>query len=302
MVMNSIKQINRKEFLNQMLMMSAIMMVPGTAFSQIRWRQPRVRINFGLVTYQWGKDWDIPTLIDNLTSADIFGVELRVDHAHDVTPELSRNERREIRKRFKGSPVQIIGIGTNQQFDYPDRAKLRESIDKTVEYIILSKDIGGTGVKVKPNQFHPGVPKSRTVDQIGRALNQLARIGADNGQQIRLEVHGTETQEIEIIKDIMDVADHPNATVCWNSNPEDLKGRGLEGNFNLLKDRFGAVTHVRELDDPEYPYEELIKLFVDMNYRGWIMLEGRTEPADKVQALIEQRNMFEQMVEKALNT
>lgn len=299
--MINIKHINRKEFLNQMLMMSAIMMVPGTVFSQSRRRQSRVRINFGMVTYLWGKDWDIPTMIDNLTAAEVFGVELRVDHAHGVTTDLSRDERREIRKRFKGSPVQIVGIGTNQQFDYPDHIRLRESIDKTVDYIILSKDIGGAGVKVKPNQFHPGVPKSRTVDQIGRALNQLARIGADNGQQIRLEVHGHETQEIEIIKDIMDVADHPNATVCWNSNPEDLKGRGLEGNFNLLKDRFGNVTHVRELDDPDYPYEKLIKMFVDMNYRGWIMLEGRTDPEDKIQALIRQRNLFEQMIEKASN-
>jgi sugar phosphate isomerase/epimerase len=299
--MNNIKQINRKEFLNQMLMVSAMMMVPGTVLSQSRRRQPRSRINFGMVTYLWGKDWDLPTLIDNLTAAGVFGVELRVDHAHGVTPELSRDERREVRKMFRNSQVQVVGIGTNQQFDYPERAKLRESIEKTTEYIMLSKDIGGSGVKVKPNQFHPGVPKSRTVDQIGRALNQLARIGADNGQQIRLEVHGHETQEIEIIKDIMDVADHPNATVCWNSNAEDLKGRGLQGNFNLLKDRLGAVTRVRELDDPEYPYEELIKLFVDMNYRGWIMLEGRTDPVDKVQALIRQRNLFEQMVENALN-
>lgn len=285
-----------------MLMMSAIMALPGAAFSQSRRRQPRVRINFGMVTYLWGKDWDISTLIDNLTAAGVNGVELRVDHAHGVTPDLSRNIRREIRKKFKNSNVEVVGIGTNQQFDYPDSAQLRESIEKTTEYIVLSKDIGGSGVKVKPNQFHPGVPKSRTVDQIGRAMNQLARIGADNGQQIRLEVHGHETQEIEIIKDIMDVADHPNATVCWNSNPEDLKGRGLEGNFNLLKDRFGTVTHVRELDDAEYPYQELIKLFVEMNYRGWIMLEGRTDPADKIQALIQQRNLFEQMVEKALNT
>jgi len=100
----------------------------------------------------------------------------------------------------------------------------------------------------------------------------------------------------------MDVADHPNATVCWNCNPEDLKGRGLESNFNLLKDRFGAVTHVRELDDNSYPYEELIRLFVGMDYRGWIMLEGRTNPEDKVAALIQQRNIFEQMVEKALKS
>lgn len=294
--------LNRKEFLLQMMAASGLLMIPGIAPAFPANSRRKLRMNFGLVTYQWGKDWDVPTMIDILTRSQVLGVELRVDHAHGVGPEISKERRKEIRKMFRNSPVEVLGMGTNQQFDYPDQAKLRESIERTKDYIILSKDIGGSGVKVKPNQFHAGVPRSRTIEQIGRALNQLARIGASYGQQIRLEVHGNETQEIEVIKDIMDIADHPNATVCWNSNPQDLNGRGLEENFNLLKARFGAVTHVRELDDPSYPYEELIRLFVKMNYRGWIMLEGRTDPADKVQGLIRQREIFEEMVEKALNS
>ena len=92
-----------------------------------------------------------------------------------------------------------------------------------------------------------------------------------------------------------------NAAVCWNSNPEDLNGNGLEANFNLLKDRLGDTCHVRELDDPSYPYQTLMNLFVEMNYRGWILLECRTDPADKVKALIEQRKMWEGMVEIARN-
>ena len=273
-----------------------------TEWEALAAKKPRkIRMKLGMVTYQWGKDWDIPTLIKNLSTAGIYGVELRVDHAHGVSPSLSKAQRKEIRKRFKDSPVEIVGMGTNQQYDYPDRSKLLDSIEKTKEFILLSKEIGGSGVKVKPNQFHAGVPKSKTVEQIGISLNQLARFAADYGQQLRLEVHGPETQEIENIKAIMDVADHPNATVCWNSNPEDLKGAGIEANFNLLKDRFGDICHVRELDDQAYPYQTLMNLFVEMNYRGWILLECRTDPADKVKALIEQRKMWEGMVEIARN-
>ena len=273
-----------------------------TEWEALAAKKPRkIRMKLGMVTYQWGKDWDIPTLIKNLSTAGIYGVELRVDHAHGVSPSLSKAQRKEIRKRFKDSPVEIVGMGTNQQYDYPDRSKLLDSIEKTKEFILLSKEIGGSGVKVKPNQFHAGVPKSKTVEQIGISLNQLARFAADYGQQLRLEVHGPETQEIENIKAIMDVADHPNATVCWNSNPEDLKGAGIEANFNLLKDRFGDICHVRELDDQAYPYQTLMNLFVEMNYRGWILLECRTDPADKVKALIEQRKMWEEMVEIARN-
>ena len=299
--MKPLNQIDRKTFINQMVALSGMLMLPGTLLAQPKVKATKARMNFGLVTYLWGKDWDVPSMIKNMSAAEVYGVELRVDHAHGVSPALSKVQRKEVRKMFKDSPVQILGMGTNQQYDYPDQTKLRESIERTVEYIKLSRDIGGSGVKVKPNQFHADVPRSRTIEQIGRSLNQLARIGADYGQEIRLEVHGNETQEIEVIKDIMDVADHPNATVCWNCNPQDLNGLGLEGNFNLLKDRFGAVTHVRELDDPSYPYADLSRLFVKMDYRGWIMLEGRTDPADKVAAMIQQRKIFEGMVEKALN-
>ncbi len=301
--MASANKITRKDFIGQLAVASGIIMVPGALPIRNLLHQRRLRIKFGLVTYLWGKEWDIPTMIDKMTRAGVFGVELRVEHAHGVTPEINKDRRKEIRKMFRDSPVEVAGIGTNQQFDYPDQAKLRESMDRTRDYIILSKDIGGTGVKVKPNQFHPGVPKSRTVEQIGRSLNQLAHFAAGYGQQIRLEVHGHETQEIEVIKDIMDVADHPGATVCWNSNPADLAGdRGLEGNFNLLKDRLGSVAHVRELDDPSYPYEELIRLLVQMNYRGWVMLEATTNPADKVAALIKQREIFDSLVTKAINS
>ena len=289
---------DRRAFLRNLTLASGILMVPGISLKEMT-ASSKIKMKLGLVTYLWGKDWTNDELIKNLTAAGIYGVELRVEHAHGVSPALTKEQRKEVRKKYRDSDVKIVGMGTNQQYDYPDRTKLLESMEKTKDFIMLSHDIGGSGVKVKPNQFHKEVPKSKTIEQIGRSLNQLARIGADYGQQIRLEVHGNETQEIENIKAIMDVADHPNATVCWNCNPEDLKGNGLAFNFNLLKDRFGDICHVRELDDPSYPYQELMNLYVGMNYKGWILLECRTNPADKVAALIGQRKIYEGMLEKA---
>lgn len=298
--MKTHNQFSRKEFLTSLAAMAGMMMVPGTIAGSPFQRRVKPRLKFGMVTYLWGKDWDLPTLIDNLTKAEVYGVELRIGHAHGVNIGMSKDQRKEVRKMFKDSKVEVLGIGTPLRLDHPDQSVLRETIDQARECIMLSNDIGGSGIRLQPNQFHADVPKSRTVDQIGRALNQLARIGAGVGQQIRLEVHGEETQEIDIIKDIMDVADHPNATVCWNSNPQDLNGRGLTGNFNLLRSRMGDIAHVRELDDPSYPYGDLMRLFIEMNYKGWIMLEGRTDPSDKIEALINQRKIFEEMVEKAI--
>ncbi|TDB62282.1 sugar phosphate isomerase/epimerase family protein [Arundinibacter roseus] len=289
------KLLNRKEFLQDLSLLTAAALLPGLSMAETDLLK-KSKMKLGLVTYLWGKDWDVPMLIKNCTASGIGGVELRVDHAHKVMPNLSAAERLEVKKKFADSPVKIVGMGTNEQYDSPDPAKLKANIDRTKEFIKLSADIGGSGVKVKPNQFHKGVPHQQTLEQIGRALGELGKYAADYGQQIRLEVHGNETQELPNIKTIMDFTDSRNSTVCWNCNQEDLIGQGLEYNFNLVKDRFGDTVHVRELDDTTYPYQELMNLFKKMNYKGWILLECRTDPKDKVQALIDQRKIFEKML------
>ncbi|HID77298.1 MAG TPA: twin-arginine translocation signal domain-containing protein [Planctomycetaceae bacterium] len=258
-------------------------------------RKPGSRMRLGLVTYLWGQDWDLPTLIANCEKSGVLGVELRTTHAHGVEPSLGPKQRREVKKRFADSPVTFVGPGSNERFDHPDPAALAKAVEATKAFIKLSHDCGGSGVKVKPNSFHPGVPPEKTIQQIGRSLNVVGAFGADYGQQIRLEVHG-QCSPLPIIKQIMDIADHPNVGVCWNSNAQDLEGEGLEYNFNLVKDRFGDTAHVRELDGDEYPYQKLIELFVRMDYGGWILLECRTRPSDRVQALARQRQLWEQMV------
>lgn len=284
----------RRDFLINLGLLTGAMLAPTGQFAFGKSKNQGMKLGF--VTYQWGKDWDVDTLIKNLSASGILGVELRVEHAHKVSPALTKEERIQVRKKFSDSPVKIVGMGTNQQYDYVEPQMLKESIEQTKAFFQLSHDIGGSGVKVKPNQFRPGVDHKKTIEQIGLALNELAKYGADMGQQLRLEVHGNETQELPNIKAIMEVANHPNATVCWNCNPQDLTGEGLEANFNMVKNRFGDICHVRELNDTSYPYQDLMNLFVKNKYEGWILLECRTNPTDKVKALIEQREIFGKMI------
>jgi sugar phosphate isomerase/epimerase len=286
--------IDRKTFLRDISLLAGASLVSGSAFAN--WPgHTKSSLKLGLVTYLWGKDWDLPTLIKNCTDTGIKGLELRVEHAHNVTPELNAAQRTEVKKRFADSPVQLVGLGTNQQFDYVDENQLKASIERSKAFIRLSADVGGSGVKVKPNGLHKEVPTEKTLAQIGTALNELARYGADLGQQIRLEVHGEQTQELPAIKLIMDVATHPNATICWNCNPQDLNGKGFEYNFNLVKDRFGATCHVRELDRTDYPYQALLDNLMKMNYAGWVLLECHTNPDDKIQSMKTQREVFARM-------
>jgi sugar phosphate isomerase/epimerase len=250
---------------------------------------------FGLVTYLWGQDMDLPTVIDACTKSGLGGVELRTEHKHGVEPSLTKAQRQEVRRRFADSPVTLVGYGSNAQFHENDPARLKANIELAKKYIQLMHDCGGSGVKVKPNSFVKDVPREKTIEQIGRALSEIAAYGQEYGQQIRVEVHGPGTSELPVMKAIFDVADHPNAAVCWNSNAEDLKGEGLEHNFHLVAQRFGKTAHVRELTGTDYPWAQLFGLFRSIRYDGWVLLEARGNPADKVAALIEQRQAFEKL-------
>lgn len=258
------------------------------------------KMKFGLVTYLWGKDMKLKELIHACEASGLSGVETRTEHAHGVEPSLSKSERSDVRKRFADSPVTLVGYGSNAQYHEDDPERVKANIELTKKYIRLMHDCGGSGVKVKPNGFPKGLSKEQTILQIGRALNEVAAYGDDWGQEIRVEVHGRGTSELPVMKAIFDVANHPNVGVCWNSNDVDLNGDGLEANFNSVRNRFGSTVHVRELNVGNYPYQELMNLMVKTDYEGWILLEARTNPEDKIKALIEQRNVFEDMVAKAM--
>lgn len=291
----------RRTFLQQSLAAGAALAVhsaAGLPVASLAKDQPQKLMRFGLVTYLWGRDWDLPTLLRNCEQTGVLGVELRTTHAHGVEPSLNAAQRKEVKQRFADSPVTNVGIGSNERYDNPDPAVVKKAINATKEYIVLSHDVGTTGVKVKPDRFYDEVPRDQTIEQIGRSLNELGKFAEGYGQQVRLEVHG-QCRELPTIKSILEVADHPSVAICWNSNPADLEGAGLEANFRLVRDRFGDTCHVRELDDEKYPFSQLIALLYETDYTGWVLLEASSKPADRVAALLQQREHFDRYLADA---
>jgi hypothetical protein len=104
------------------------------------------KMRFGLVTYLWGKDWDLETLITNCEKAGMSGVALRTTHAHGVEPTLNAQQRQQVKKRFADSAVTLVGLGPNSRFDSPDPQVLKQSIAIAKEFVKLGHDIGGSGV------------------------------------------------------------------------------------------------------------------------------------------------------------
>jgi sugar phosphate isomerase/epimerase len=290
--------VDRREFLNSIAGLSAAGLVNASGIlpheAEASDEKFATKMRFGLVTYMWGYDWDLPTLIANCEKAGAAGVELRTGHAHGVEPGISKHKQREVKLRFADSPVKLVGLGTNEAFHYVDSQALKRSVQRAKEFIELSHAIGGSGTKVKPNDLPPGVPHQQTIEQIGKALNELGVYAADLGQQVRLEVHG-QCAPLPTIAAIMEVAHNPNVAVCWNSNPQDLQGEGLEHNFRLVENRLGATLHARQLDGKQYPYPQLFKLLQGIHYDGWVLIEASDKPPDRVAALAHERQVFDKL-------
>lgn len=289
---------NRRQFLAATGTLAGASLIAGSVSPLLASEKKGGGIKYGLVTYQWAKDWDLPTLLANMQETGVLGVELRTTHKHGVEPTLSKAERADVRKMFADAGLTCVGIGSAEQFCHPDPAALKKAIEATKAFIELSHDVGGSGVKVRPNNLYPNVEKERTIEQIGKSLNEVGEYATGFGQQIRLEVHG-KCAQLPTIKAIMDVADNPSVAVCWNSNPQDLEEPGLEHNFNLVKDRFGETCHIHRMEQKDYPFQQLIDLYVGIDYQGWMMLEEGKIPENIVVELARERERFEKMLDDA---
>jgi len=260
------------------------------------------KTRFGFTTYQWGKDWDIPALIENCSEAEVYGVELRTSqsYAHGVELELSVQQRGEVKKRFADSPVTVVGVATSERFDSPEPAKLKAAIENSKAYLMLSRDIGGSGVRVFPNSFHDGIPREQTIAQIADSVNIVGKFAADCGQQVRLEAHGT-VGELPTLRAIMEQVDQPSVRLKLNSSNKDTEGEGFEHNFNLVKDLLGDTLHLHNLKDAQFPYQLQMDLLVKMGWTGWQLLEASDKVPDRLEALIEQRQIWDRMLANSLN-
>lgn len=231
-------------------------------------------MKLGLVTYQLAQSWDIDTLIENCTATGFSGVELRTEHAHGVEPTMSKAERINVKKRFEDSPVRLVGLGSTCEYHAADTEVVHEQIDRTKQFVELARDVGALGVKVRPNglQLDSGIPKEKTLEQIGKALAACGDAAKDAGVEIWLEVHGRDTAHPPHIQYIMEVCDHPSVGVCWNSNPQDVKDGTIEPYFNMLQPWL-RTCHIHDLFDASYPYAELISLLKEAHYDRYALAE-----------------------------
>lgn len=254
------------------------------------------KLGLGLVTYNVGKDMDLETLISACEAASLDAIELRTSHAHGVEPSLRPEQRAAVRARLSTSSVTLAALGSTCEYHSPDPDTVRANIELTFLFLELARDVGAKGVKVRPNGLPEGVDPEKTVEQIGRALEECAGKARECGVGIFVEVHGGGTSDPRTMRRIMDVCTDPVVGVTWNCNQSDLVDRSIEETFPLLGGRVKMV-HTHDWYE-DYPYkQELIPFLLEMGFTGYCLAE-MPETADPVRVLRYYRKLFDEWVEE----
>ncbi len=235
------------------------------------WRRPGRKMHLGLVTYNVAKDWDLDTILKNCKAAGIEGVEFRTTHAHGVEPSIGASKRAEVKQKCNDAGLLQVSLGSVCEFQAADPAVVRENVQTCRQFVDLAKDIGARGVKVRPNGMPKGADLEKTLEQIGKALNACGKIGAGQGIEIWMEVHGGATQLPQNARKIMDHCAHPNVGVTWNSNGTDVVSGSVKEGFELLKP-FIRCCHINELWS-SYPYRELFGQLNESGYDRFTLCE-----------------------------
>jgi sugar phosphate isomerase/epimerase len=238
-----------------------------------------VKFRLGIVTFNIAANWDIPTILKVCKNVGLAAVELRTTHKHGVEPSLSKEQRREVRQRFADAGVAIWGCGTTCEFQSPSPDVVTKNIETCKQFVQLAADLGGRGVKVRPNGLPKEVPAEKTLAQIGKALLPCGQAAADAGVEIWVEVHGSGTAHPPHMKTIMEQCGHPRVGLTWNSNKGDIKDGSVAEYFQLLRPWLRSC-HINELPSG-YPYRELFRLMRQSGYDRVTLAEipGMPDPA-----------------------
>ncbi len=236
-------------------------------------------MKLGVVTYNIASEMTCDELISFCKKTGFVGVELRTTHAHGVEVTLSAAERAAVRKKFEDAGVAIAGLGSTFEFHSHDPGEVEKHVAGAIEYAKLAADVGAPGIKVRPNSVPRGEDPEITYERIGNAWGRVAAAAAELGVEVWMEVHGHEaTRHLPGVRKMLDHANHPNALVCWNSNPgEEDENGSIRPNFELVKHAIGEV-HITDIGVYQYPWQELFTLLREINYTGYCLAEIQYNP------------------------
>ena len=174
---DKLSRMNRRTFLSSV---AALPMLSSLQPPQAPPPAPRRGgLKLGTVTYNIAKDWDIPTIIKNLTEAGFDGVELRTTHKHGVEISLSPARARRGAQAVRGlagedrRPRHHLRVPLAGPGGRPEEHRRDQGVGEAGR-----RTSGRRASRSAPTACPRTVPEEKTLEQIGKSLAECGAVRA----------------------------------------------------------------------------------------------------------------------------
>ncbi len=297
-------QSNRREFLQKSIISAAALTLPAATFAGIsgagnanaKTTREAFKMKLGFMS-SMAQDKTVPELIEMARKYGYQSLEFRPEwkHAHGIELSMTKSQRKEARKRFADSGIEISAISPGVKFLRDDRDK---QLEKMFQYIDLAADLGAPYIRFFADKLPEDPAERRESHKVQAEYQARASAKAwDAGVTLALETHGNsigvDTGEM------MFLAGHPPAfRVNWHLSHCLRNREDADTAYRHIK---GRVVHVH-WSIPEDPnammaIERQFELLLYDGFSGTFSIEIIKE-GDNTDKLIEHASKWNQLKEK----
>ena len=194
-----------------------------------------IAMQLGLVTYQWGADWDLPTLDQELARRPAFAASSCAPRTSTASSPRSTNRPAQGRRQaVRRQPGRAGRPGHDLRVSLARRGRAEARTSKRPRPSSSSATTcGGSGVKVRPNGLPAGVPdRPRRSSRSAARSTRWPRSAKATASRSAWRSTAAARPRFPTSARSWTSRKHPGSKLCWNCNTEDLAGAGLAANFD----------------------------------------------------------------------
>ncbi|WP_072053989.1 sugar phosphate isomerase/epimerase family protein [Flavihumibacter petaseus] len=232
--------------------------------------------------------WPLEKILNTAVQFQYNGIEIRgIQGELDLpksplfsSPEAIKQTSRLIRE--KG--LVIAGLGSSAELHHADMVKRQSNLDSAKRFIDLAASLGGTNVRVFPNNLPKEEEKAVVLARIAEGLQELGTYAAGKKVRVLMETHGELVWSDDILA-VMKQVTAPDTGLIWDIyNMWTVSKESPAQVFAKLKP-YIYHTHIKDsvkrdgkenyvlLGQGEAPLKEAITSLKASSYKGFYSFE-----------------------------
>ncbi len=241
-------------------------------------------MKIGFMTFSC-PEWTVSQIIEGAKEFNYDGVEIRVEaeHLHGIELNMSKDKRKEVKKVFSESGVEICCLATSIHIVYNSKWR---NMDELRRYIQLASDIGTKNVRI----FGGSLPESMKIEEaiiyVSENLREIAGFAQENGVYVLVETHdGSNFSLGKNVGEVLRAVNHPYIGALWDVMHPLFHGEKIEETDECIGE-YTCHTHVHDSKGMDYknlgmtffgegiiPVKEIMKLLKRRGFRGYLSCE-----------------------------